>query len=358
MTDLPPLENEGPPLSPFELMPAWRFYLPVFAHIAALNIRYGFLALTAANPAIPTGGLVGESKSEILDLVSGAARQVLAPYITVTRADGPPPLDTIAGELERARLSFPLVAKPDMSCRGAGIRRVRSERDVAAYWNSFPAGAKFLLQALVPHEPEAGVFYLRDPETDEPQIFSLTLKYTPKVIGNGRDTLRTLIENDPRARAAKDIYLAKPDTDFARVPEADETVPIAFAGNHCRGAVFRDGREFVTPAMLAAFDQIARSMPDFHFGRFDVRFESLAALKAGEGFTVIEINGVGSEAIHVWDNRYTLRAARDDLRDQFTLAYRYGATMRKRGHKGTGLLPLLKAWRQEQRLTAQYPVSE
>ena len=47
----------------------------------------------------------------------------------------------------------------------------------------------------------------------------------------------------------------------------------------------------------ARFDAIAQSMDEFHYGRFDIRFESTAALRRGEGFAIVEVNGIGGEAI-------------------------------------------------------------
>lgn len=356
--DLPPLDNGGPILSDFELIPAWQFYFPIILSALGQGLKHGLTALTAADPAIPTGGLVGESKTDVLDLVSGDARDRLAQYIRIECLSGGLPLSEIEAALAAANLTYPLVAKPDVSCRGAGVRRVKSDADLESYWNAFPADAAFMLQELVPLEPEAGIFYVRDPDEDVPRIFSLTLKYTPAVKGDGSSTLQQLIETDPRAAQAKDIYLAKPGLDLGRVPNEGERVTIAFAGNHCRGSVFRDGREFVTPELTAAIDAIARRIPDFHFGRFDVRFESLAKLQQGKGFKIIEFNGVGSEAVHVWDNRYTLSQARADLKEQYRLAYEIGAKMRTRGAKSTRLLELARAWWRERQLVKQYPVSE
>ena len=72
---MPPLENSGPALSSFEFWPTRLFYIPVALHIAYLGLRYGGLTLpTVANPNFPLGGLVGESKSEIL----GAADETYA----------------------------------------------------------------------------------------------------------------------------------------------------------------------------------------------------------------------------------------------------------------------------------------
>ena len=48
-------------------------------------------------------------------------------------------------------------------------------------------------------------------------------------------------------------------------------------------------------------NRIMRDIPDFNFGRIDVRYESKSALRQGSAFEIIEINGVGSEATHIWD---------------------------------------------------------
>ena len=48
----------------------WLFYAPVAAWVGALSIRYGGLStITAANPGIPDGGTVGESKFRILSML-------------------------------------------------------------------------------------------------------------------------------------------------------------------------------------------------------------------------------------------------------------------------------------------------
>ncbi len=359
IADLPPLQNDGPPASDFEFMPAWRFYLPLVPHILSLAFKHGGLTvLTAADPAIPGGGLVGESKTRILDQVDGPARDNIAPYVRLIRdRAGIPPSD-LPARMRRAGVTFPAVAKPDMSCRGAGVRTVDSPKDLRTYWQLFPVGAEMVVQSRVMLEPEAGIFYIRDPETDETSIFSLTLKYTPGVTGDGASTLRDLILADERAKLTAQVYLDKPNLELERVPVKGEHVPLAFAGNHCRGSAFRDGAEFITPELTAAIDRILRTMPDFYFGRMDVRFESLAKLRKGEGFKIIEINGVGSEATHIWDNRFTLKDARNVLKDQYRIAYEIGAKVKACGARPTPLWKLLMMWSKERRLTARYPVSD
>src|SRR3546814_17353817 len=54
--------------------------------------------------------------------------------------------------------------------------------------------AAYLLQELVPWEGEAGIFYVRRPGQKRGEVFSMTLKYAPYVLGDGVRSLRQLID--------------------------------------------------------------------------------------------------------------------------------------------------------------------
>ncbi|PYX52438.1 MAG: hypothetical protein DMG76_29315 [Acidobacteria bacterium] len=59
--------------SRWEFWPPYLFYPPVVAYIAYLGIRFrSWTLFTAANPAIPAGGFVGESKHQILEHLKNA----------------------------------------------------------------------------------------------------------------------------------------------------------------------------------------------------------------------------------------------------------------------------------------------
>ena len=61
-------------LTRWEYWPAWVLYLPLLPWIGVLALRYrGFGTVSAANPGIPGGGFVGESKAAILDRLRGEA---------------------------------------------------------------------------------------------------------------------------------------------------------------------------------------------------------------------------------------------------------------------------------------------
>ena len=361
---MPPLETDGPALSYFEFWPMWAFYPPIMLYAAWLMLRYrGALLPTVANPSFPGGGFYCESKAEILALAIRHVPEWVAPFIRLQRPDAPAAnaaseRDMALAALTAANLSLPVVAKPDLGCRGAGVKLVRTPTDLLAYIDGFPRGAAYLLQRLVPHQGEAGIFYCRRPGEQRGRIVSITLKYFPHVTGDGRSTLRALILADPRAGQLSHLYLRRHTARLDDVPAAGESIRLAFAGSHSRGAIFRNGTHLVTPEMEARFDAIAQAMPEFHFGRFDVRFKDFAEVQRGEGFTILEVNGAGAESTHIWDRRTGLLQAWRDLMRQYRWLFEIGAANRARGFKPMSLAAFMRDYRREKLLTPQYPATD
>ena len=361
---MPPLDEDGPPLSFFEFWPMWAFYPPVLAYAAWLMLRHRSVLLpTAANPSFPGGGFYGESKAAILAMAVRHVPDWVAPFVRIDRpaapaADLSAERDAALQTLACAGLSLPVVAKPDLGCRGAGVQLIRTPAQLLAYLQGFPAGASLLLQRLVPCEGEAGIFYCRAPGQARGRIVSVTLKYFPHVVGDGRRTLRALIEADPRAGRLAHLYLRRHAARLDTVPAAGEAIRLAFAGSHSRGAIFRDGSHLVTPAMEARFDAIAQALPEFHFGRFDVRFDRFGDVQQGQGFTILEINGAGAESTHIWDRRTPLLKAWRDLMRQYRWLFAIGAANRARGFRPMRWADFLAAYRREKSLTPLYPATD
>jgi hypothetical protein len=361
---MPPLDQEGPALSFFEFWPMWAFYPPVMLYAAWLMLRYrGVLLPTVANPSFPGGGFYGESKAEILALAMRHTPEWVAPFIAVTRPEAAsvdPALERAAAlaALADAGLGLPVVAKPDLGCRGAGVKLVRTADDLHAYLQAFPRGATLLLQRLVQFEGEAGIFYCRRPGQANGRIVSITLKYFPHVTGDGRRSLRQLILDDPRAGKLSHLYLRRHTARLDDVPAAGESIRLAFAGSHSRGAIFRNGTHLVTPEMEACFDAIAKRLPEFHFGRFDVRFEDFAQVQRGRAFTIVEVNGAGAESTHIWDRQTTLPQAWLALMRQYRWLYEIGHANRARGFKPMRWAQFLRDYRREKWLTPQYPATD
>ena len=112
--------------SRWEFWPPYLFYPPVVAYIAYLGIRFrSWTLFTAANPAIPAGGFVGESKHQILEQLKSAGQWL--PYSTLLACGVPIQRLAEAEEfMRRHALQFPVVLKPDVGQRGSGVAIVRS----------------------------------------------------------------------------------------------------------------------------------------------------------------------------------------------------------------------------------------
>jgi hypothetical protein len=110
--------------------------------------------------------------------------------------------------------------------------------------------------------------------------------------------------------------------------------------------------------MTDAFDRIAKDVKEFYFGRFDVRFSSIDDLQKGQGFKIVEINGAGAEATHIWDRKTTLPEAYGALMQQYSAMWEIGAENAKRGYKPASIPDLWAAYRHEANLWAEYPLTE
>lgn len=238
--------------------------------------------------------------------------------------------------------AFPIVLKPNVGERGRGVAIVRSDQDLHRYMAT--ARDEIIVQEYVTGI-EFGVFYVRYPDEERGRIVSITRKRLPEVTGDGRSTVLELILNDARAFCIAGTYLHSIGRDPASVPRHGERIQLAEIGSHCRGAIFLNATHLKTEAMENAIDSISKAHPGFYFGRFDLRAESVEAFQQGRGFKILELNGVGAEATHIYDPVVGIREAYRVMRAQWRMAFEIGAINRTRGARVIGPVALLKlAW--------------
>jgi pimeloyl-ACP methyl ester carboxylesterase/membrane protein DedA with SNARE-associated domain len=315
-------------LTRWEFWPPWVFYPPVAVYVLWLGVRHRSpLLFTAANPGMPGGGVVGESKWHILRSFSGPPS--VLPAMTFL------PGDTTADQ-RRAQvdsfmaehgLGWPLVLKPDVGERGAGVAIVRSRQQLHRLLEH--ARGALLVQEYLPGR-EYGIFYHRTPDDTAGRIFSITDKRLPTVTGDGVSTLEALILRGERTVCIARMLLQRHATRLWDVPVDGEVVALVDLGTHCRGAAFFDGTALRTATLEAAVDRVSRDFSGFYFGRYDVRAESDEALQQGR-FKVIELNGVASEATSIYDPRHRLIDAYRILKQQWRIAFEIGAANRAAG---------------------------
>ncbi len=366
---MPPLAEQHRRVAPAERIPPGLFYAPLVLTWIGFGLRYGSLTLpSAANPSIPTGGMWGESKSDCLLQIGDCHRDAVAAHTVVTRGDG---LRSVGADVEQALdqmassgIEFPVIAKPDIGWHGYGVRLINDAKGLGDYLAQYPCGAKLILQRFVPFHGEAAVLYARMPGESKGRIVSLAFRYYPHVIGDGRSRLSDLIRRDARAQWKARLHLGADPShrslsprDLDQIPARGEVVQIALIGNQRAGGLYRDAGAYISAELEARFDAIAHSMNEFHYGRFDVRFESTASLLRGEGFAIIEVNGIGGEAIDVWDPSLPVREVYRRLIEQQRLLYRIAAGNRARGFAPTSFVEFFAYLFRQERLMRQYPAS-
>ncbi len=316
-----------------------------------LALRYGSFSLpSATNPSIEFGGLVGESKSQYFNQVDPSLNRWLARTAAIV-AGAAAPREAHAA-LKRLRLNFPVIAKPDIGWCGFGVRRINDVAALEAFIAAYPAGETLLLQEYLDGPGEAGIFYVRWPDQRRGRLLSLTVRQPPHVIGDGVSTLQTLVSRDERLRGLSALY-----NDLDRVPAAGENATLSTVWSHRMGGRYRDLSSAITPALEETIDAIATSMPNMHVARFDVRFTNLAGLSSGSDFSIIEINGAGSEAIEFFDPNVPFFAAYRGIFAKQAMVFSVAARNRSRGFRPCGWRALAAAFLRQKRLIDRYPSS-
>jgi membrane protein DedA with SNARE-associated domain len=318
-------------LARWEFWPGWLFYAPVAAWVLILALRHRSLTvLTACNPGIADGGFVGESKFAILQMLPGDAA---IPAVRLSPQSSSRDLHSALAAMRQRRWCFPVVVKPDVGQRGAGVRLIGDAARLDDYL-AHSAG-DVLLQRYHPGPGEAGIFYYRFPGERHGRIFSITDKQFPVVVGDGRSTLAQLVVAHPRYRLQAALFLRRHREQRDRILPEGERFQLAFAGNHAQGTTFRDGRHLLTPALERRIDDISRQIPGFFIGRFDVRYSNVERFMAGEDLAIVELNGATAESTNIYDPETPLIDAYRTLFRQWSLVFAIGAANRRRGVAGT-----------------------
>jgi pimeloyl-ACP methyl ester carboxylesterase/membrane protein DedA with SNARE-associated domain len=324
----------------YEYWPGWKFYMPMVPYWAWLVLRYrSFTLWTLANPCMPDGGVVGESKSDILSRIDDPA--VLKHALISAEGDSDERAQLVKQTIEERGWTYPVILKPDAAQRGAGVTLIETEGDITGFFELCHGDAQ--LQQYHSGPMECGIFYTRLPSEPAGRIFSITDKVFPVLVGDGVSNLEELIWKHPRFRFQHDVFHIRWADSLERVLADGEELRLAEAGNHCQGTLFRDGARLITPELERRIDELAKKLEGFYFGRIDLRYTDEASLMRGEGLAVIEINGVTSESTNLYDPDWSLWQAYAVLRKQWKCCYNIGKEVREqRGLKPKPPIRLLR----------------
>lgn len=266
---------------------------------------------------------MNESKKEIYDLIP----QQYYPK-TELFSQGIP-----IGQIEKiiagAGICYPLVAKPDIGLRGSAVQKINNATELKAYHAK--AGFDYLVQEFIPFENEIGIFYVRYPDQKTGKITGIVAKEFLVVTGDGKSTIENLIKKDPRHELQLKTLRREYQNRLQEIPERGKKINLVPYGNHARGAKFIDGSDQITAQLTQLINTVCLQIPGFYFGRLDLMYNSFEQLQRGENFSIVELNGAGSEPTHIYDPKHSIFFAWKELSRHIRYMYEISVENHKNG---------------------------
>jgi len=276
--------------------------VPYYLFLAAKHRSWSFFTL--ANTGIPHGGVFGESKADISSKIDSRYQPRSAYFQTQTN------LNEVLNEMVTNGISFPIVAKPNVGERGSMVEKIADQQALKNYLSKNEND--LIIQEFIEYPIELGVLYYRTPLTGNSGITSIVQKEFLSVVGDGKSTLKQLIDQHDRARMYVDVLETNWLGQFDSFPQKGEKVNLQPIGNHCLGTKFLDANYLITDALVKVFDDIAKDIEGFSYGRFDLKVKDIESFQKGEYILIMELNGVTSEPGHIYDPKHSLFKAYKD----------------------------------------------
>jgi hypothetical protein len=303
----------------WEYWPWYIFYIPLlpYAFYLALKSRsFGFFS--AVNPGIEGSGNGLESKYKTLQLLPEKYKPV---SIFIQKGE---PITTFLHKISSQGIAYPLIIKPDIGYRGLLVKKINSELELSSYLTKYNS-IDLIIQEFIQYKNECGIFYHKIPNDNKGKITSVTLKKYLTVTGNGQSTISELIKNDERAKNYRTLIseLNKNKLDF--IPKKKEEVILSFIGNHSKGTQFINGNHLINKDLTRLIDNISKDIKGWHYGRIDVKYNSIEELMEGKKFAILELNGIISEPTHIYDaNKGSYFKALRAIKEHWKIVYTIG----------------------------------
>jgi hypothetical protein len=280
----------------------WPFnvvYGPIYLYWFWLSLRArSFFFFSTANPTIKNAGFLLESKKEIYDLIPNEYYPATLFFKTQATTQ------EILTEIKKHHLQYPLIGKPDIGMQGLSVKKLETESEVLAYAAS--SKVDFLVQEFVPYENEVGIFYYRYPNEANGHISGIVQKEFLSVTGDGVSTIERLLHKDKRFILQIETLRQENPAALKTILTNGENRILVPYGNHVRGAKFIDVSHQIDAQLTAAIDNACKKVDGFYFGRMDVRYNSWEELRQEKKFSIIELNGAGSEPTHMYDPKHSI----------------------------------------------------
>lgn len=279
---------------PFQIVYIPIYFLWIFYAIKARSLFF----FNSCNPRIRNGGFIAESKKEIYDLIP----QQFYPKTDLILEKST--IEEVFSIHEKSSIAFPLIAKPDIGLRGSAVKKIHDLIELEAYHNK--ANFDYLIQDLIPYANEVGIFYVRFPNQLKGKITGIVGKEFLEVTGDGISTITELLKSNPRFELQLKALQKEYGEHLNEILENGKKRNLVPYGNHARGAKFIDVSHLISEKLTEVIDQMCQQIPEFCFGRLDLMYQTWEDLENGKNFSIVELNGAGSEPTHIYDPKHSL----------------------------------------------------
>ncbi len=265
-----------------------------------------------------------ESKMSIYGLIP---RQYIPNTVFLSKDEAP---DVALGRIRASGITYPFIVKPDIGMKSFGVEKIHDELQFREYVRKTPS--HYLAQELIPYGNEVGVFYVRKPGEALGKVTGIVSKEFLSVVGDGKSTVLELIKKNPRSHLQLHRLEKKlGERLYTVLEEGDEYILVPY-GSHTRGAKFVDISHQLNDALTKTINEICTPMEDFHYGRLDVLYHTFDDLCQGKNFSVIEINGAGGEATHIYDPKHSLWFAWKEITRHWGMMCEVSMLNHQKGH--------------------------
>ena len=226
-------------------------------------------------------------------------------------------------------LQYPLVVKPDIGMQGKAVVKVYNDYELNNAITTFTVN--FIVQPFIPYPKEVGIFYVRYPNDEHGKITGIVEKEFLTVTGDGISTIETLLYNTPRFILQIPVLKKILGKNIKDIPKKGEKKILVPYGNHVRGSLFLDSTYKNTKKIEFVIDNACKSIDGFYFGRLDIRFNSFEELAEDKNWSIIELNGAGSEPTHMYDPKHSLFFAWREIIRHWRMLYRVSMQNKRKG---------------------------
>jgi len=255
-----------------------------------------------------------ESKKEIYDLIP------FEYYPATLFFKASSSVQDILALIKQRNLKYPLIGKPDIGMKGMMVKKLENEKELLSYVTN--SKVDFLIQEYIPFKNEIGIFYYRYPNEEKGHISGIVKKELLGVTGNGVSTVEQLLLKNKRAVLQLPVLRKTEKDKMNIVLKKDEEFIVVPYGNHVRGAKFLDDSRLIDEELTKTIDSICKKVDGFYFGRLDICYNDWEELKQGKNFSIIELNGSGSEPTHIYDPRHSVFWAWKEIAKHWKILYR------------------------------------